>query len=53
MATKSRIYSQDNLSRPGVAFALHIEDPLKRIQACLDSYKASDDTEVILPLDYT
>ncbi|RVX70216.1 hypothetical protein B0A52_05549 [Exophiala mesophila] len=46
MATKSRIYSQDNLSRPGVAFALHIEDPLKRIQACLDSYKASDDTEV-------
>lgn len=47
MATKPEVVSQDILSRPGVASAIDIKDPQKRIQASLDSYKASDDTEVI------
>lgn len=47
MTTKPEVLSQDILSRPGVAAAIDIEDPQKRMQASLDSYKASEDTEVI------
>lgn len=46
MEKTKKFYTKDYLSRPGMSFAIDIQDPVQRIQAYMDAYKNAPVDEV-------